>query len=44
MTKCKVVICTDYVKKDPKEVERILKRVSEIVSDSYARRMTEGEV
>ena len=36
-----VMICTDHVTTDPKEIERILKRVSEIVSDSYKRRMFE---
>lgn len=35
--KCNVVICTDYVTKDKNEVDRILKRVSEIVSASYRR-------
>lgn len=43
VAKCNVEICTDYVTKDPKEVERILNRVSEIISRSYQRRMLEGE-
>ena len=38
-----VEICTDYVTRDPAEVQKILDRVSEIISKSYARRMREGD-
>ena len=37
-----VKICTDYITKDPKEVERILERVSNIISNSYRRMQQEG--
>ena len=38
-----VTICTDYVTREPAEVQKILDRVSEIVSKSYVRRMKEGK-
>ena len=41
-TKYTVTICTDYVTRDPVEVQKILDRVSDIVSKSYVRRMKEG--
>ena len=38
-----VEICTDYVTRDPAEVQKILDRVSDIISKSYVRRMKEGD-
>lgn len=38
-----VTVCTDYVTRDPAEVQKILDRVSDIVSKSYVRRMKEGK-
>lgn len=38
----KVTIHTDCVVKDKKEVQKILDRVSKIISNSYVRRMKEG--
>lgn len=35
----KVVICDDYVSRNPADVDAILKRVSHIVSESYHRRI-----
>lgn len=32
-----VTICDDYVIRDPEEIQRILNRVSKIVSGAYAR-------
>ena len=43
VSKGRVIICEDHVVKDPKEIQKILDRVSEIVSASYRRRMEEGE-
>lgn len=39
--KCIVRICTDYVVRDPKEVRKILDRVSDIISKSYIRQVNE---
>jgi len=41
-SKCSVEICTDYVTRDPAEVQKILERVSRIVSGSYVRMQQEG--
>ena len=41
-SKCKVVICTDYVTKDADQVKEILERVSRIVTASYIRVQQEG--
>jgi hypothetical protein len=37
-----VTIHNDYVIQDKKEVQKILDRVSKIISGSYVRRMKEG--
>lgn len=42
-SKIKVEICTDYVTRDQDEIQKILNRVSEIVSKSYVRQMKEGK-
>ena len=39
--KSTVRICEDYVVQDQEEVQKILKRVSQIISKSYIRRMNE---
>ena len=39
--KCIVRICTDCVVCDPKEVQKILDRVSNIISKSYIRQVNE---
>ena len=39
--KSTVRICEDYVVRDQEEVQKILKRVSQIISKSYIRRMNE---
>ena len=39
---CRVTICNDYVKKNPDEIQMILKRVSDIVSGSYKRSIKRG--
>ena len=36
-----VRICEDYVVRDQEEVQKILNRVSQIISKSYIRRMNE---
>ena len=41
--KANVTVCTDYVTKDSKEIEKILNRVSEIINRSHRRMMSEGE-
>lgn len=40
--KAAVKICEDYVVRDPKEVQKILNRVSQIISNSYIRQMKEN--
>jgi hypothetical protein len=42
VSKCNVVICTDYVNRDPDKVKEILERVSRIVTGSYIRMQQEG--
>lgn len=37
-----VKICEDYIIRDQGEVQKILKRVSDIISKSYIRRMNEN--
>lgn len=39
--KVTVKVCTDYIIQDPKEIERILDRVSKIISNSYIRMQKE---
>lgn len=39
--KCTVKICEDYVLHDQEEVQKILKRVSDIIGKSYIRQMNE---
>ena len=39
--KSTVRICEDYVVQDQEEVQKILNRVSQIISKSYIRRMNE---
>ena len=39
--KSTVKICEDYVVRNQEEVQKILKRVSQIISKSYIRRMNE---
>ena len=36
-----VKICEDYVVRNQEEIQKILKRVSQIISKSYIRRMNE---
>ena len=42
--KSTVRICEDYVVRDQEEVQKILKRVSQIISKSYIRRMNEKQL
>jgi hypothetical protein len=39
--KSTIRICEDYVVRDQEEIQKILKRVSQIISKSYIRRMNE---
>ena len=38
----KVTVHSDYVIQDKKEIQKILDRVSKIISNSYVRQMKEG--
>ena len=38
----KVIVCDDYVIRDKQEVQKVLDRLSKIISGSYVRQMKEG--